>query len=59
MGRFADRVRGGDPAEIATHGLGGLEGGKLAAVLSLFALLMSAYSMGAMGVAKQLFTDTK
>ena len=45
MGRFADRVRGGDPAEIATHGLGGLEGGKLAAVLSLFALLMSAYSL--------------
>ena len=45
MGRFADRVRGGDPAEIATHGLGGLEGGKLAAILSLFALLMSAYSL--------------
>jgi len=45
MGRFADRVRGGDPAEVATHGLGGLEGGKLAAVLSLFALLMSAYSL--------------
>jgi hypothetical protein len=45
MGRFADRVGAGHPAEIATQGLGGLEGGKLAAVLSLFALLMSAYSL--------------
>jgi hypothetical protein len=45
MGRFADRVRGGDPAEIATHGLGGLEGGKLAAILSLFALALSGYSL--------------
>ncbi len=45
MGRFADRVGAGHPAEIATQGLGGLEGGKLAAALSLFALLMSAYSL--------------
>ena len=45
MGRFADRVRGGDPAEIAAHGLGGFEGGKLAAILSLFALVMSGYSL--------------
>ena len=45
MGRFADRVRGGDPAEIAAHGLGGLDGGKLAAILSLFALALSGYSL--------------
>jgi hypothetical protein len=45
MGRFADRVRGGDPVEIAAHGLGGFEGGKLAAILSLFALVMSGYSL--------------
>ena len=45
MGRFADRVRGGDPAEIAAQGLGGLEGGKLAAILSLFALALSGYSL--------------
>ena len=38
-------MRGGDPAEIATHGLGGLEGGKLAAILSLFALALSGYSL--------------
>jgi hypothetical protein len=45
MGRFADRVRGNDPAEVAAHGLGGLEGGKLAAILSLFALALSGYSL--------------
>jgi hypothetical protein len=45
MGRFAERVRGGDPAEIAAHGVGGLEGGKLAAILSLFALTLSGYSL--------------
>jgi hypothetical protein len=45
MGRFADRVRGGGPAEIAAHGLGGLEGGKLAAILSLIALALSGYSL--------------
>ena len=45
MGRFADRVRGSDPAEIATHGLGGFEGGKLAALLSLVALSQSGYSL--------------
>ncbi len=44
MGRFADRVRGADPAEVAAHGVSAFEGGKLAAVLSLFALLMSGYS---------------
>jgi hypothetical protein len=46
MGRFADRVRGGgDPAEIATQGMLGLEGGKLAAILSLIALALSGYSL--------------
>ena len=45
MGRFADRVRGNDPAGIAAHGLGGFEGGKLAALLSLFALTLSGYSL--------------
>ena len=45
MGRFADRVRGSDPAGIATHGLGGFEGGKLAALLSLVALALSGYSL--------------
>lgn len=45
MGRFSDRVRGNDPAEVAAHGLGGLEGGKLAAILSLFALALSGYSL--------------
>lgn len=45
MGRFADRVRGGDPAEIATQGIMGVEGGKLAAVLSAVALAFSGYSL--------------
>jgi hypothetical protein len=45
MGRFADRVRGGSPSEIAAHGVSAFEGGKLAALLSLVALLLSGYSM--------------
>ncbi|MCZ7593579.1 MAG: hypothetical protein M5U16_00680 [Hyphomicrobium sp.] len=45
MGRFADRVRASDPAEIATQGIMGLEGGKLAAVLSAVALAFSGYSL--------------
>ena len=45
MGRLADRVQGGDPAEIAAHGVAAFDGGKLAAVLSLVALLMSGYSL--------------
>ena len=44
MNRLSGRV-GGDPAEIATHGLAGFEGGKLAAILSLFALALSGYSL--------------
>jgi hypothetical protein len=45
MGRFADRVRGGSPSEIAAHGVSAFEGGKLAALLSLVALLLSGYSL--------------
>jgi hypothetical protein len=36
---------GADPAEIATQGMVGLEGGKLAAVLSAVALVFSGYSL--------------
>jgi hypothetical protein len=39
------RKRAGDPAEIARRGMGGLEGGKLAAALSAFALAISGYSL--------------
>jgi hypothetical protein len=45
MGRFADRVQGGSPSEIAAHGVSAFEGGKLAALLSLVALLLSGYSL--------------
>jgi hypothetical protein len=45
MGRFADRVGTGGPAEIATQGMTALEGGKFAAVLSAVALAFSGYSL--------------
>lgn len=45
MGRFADRVRGGEGAEAARHAVSPLEGGKFAAVLSAIALAFSAYSL--------------
>src|ERR1700730_5799125 len=39
------RKRTGDPTEIARQGMVGLEGGKLAAVLSAIALAISGYSL--------------
>jgi hypothetical protein len=45
MGWLGQRRAAGNPAEIATQGLAGLEGGKLAAVLSAVALVFSGYSL--------------
>jgi len=45
MGWLGRRGGVGDPAEIATQGLAGLEGGRLAAILSGVALAFSGYSL--------------
>lgn len=45
MGWLGGRGGAGNPAEIATQGLVGAEGGKLAAILSAVALAFSGYSL--------------